>query len=111
MSREGKPRGVGYAYLSPMGTFADRVKTFNRSLKLVTRLPPGVSVMNPFKESPLALRISDAFYEKYYGDNQQRHLILGINPGRFGAALTGVPFTDFKRLEQFCGISAEGQRA
>lgn len=94
-----------------MSTFAERVKAFNRSLHLDAALPPGIRAMNPFRESPLALRISDAFYDKFYGDNRRRHLVLGINPGRFGAGLTGVPFTDFKRLEQYCGISAEGQRA
>lgn len=94
-----------------MSTFGERVKAFNRSLDLAVKLPTGVSAMNPFRENTLALRIADAFYDKYYNDNQQRHFIIGINPGRFGAALSGVPFTDFKRLEQYCGISAEGQRA
>jgi hypothetical protein len=94
-----------------MSNFSDRVKAFNRALHLDATLPPGVRVMDPFRESPLALRISDAFYEKFYSDNRRRHLLLGINPGRFGAGLSGVPFTDFKRLEQYCGISAEGQRA
>ncbi len=31
-------------------------------------------------------------------------MILGINPGRFGGGLTGVPFTDPIKLEEFCGI-------
>ncbi len=44
------------------------------------------------------------FYGKYYNDNVQRSLILGINPGRFGAGITGVPFTDPIRLETACGI-------
>ena len=91
--------------------FADRIIDFNRSLRLDAPLPPDVSVMNPFAESPLARRLSEAFYRKFYSDEQPRHAILGINPGRFGAALTGVPFTDFKRLEQYCGISAEGHSA
>jgi hypothetical protein len=94
-----------------MSTFAERVKAFNRSLQLDVALPEGISVMNPFRESPLAVRLSETFYDKYYGDNNKRHIILGINPGRFGAALSGVPFTDFKRLEQFCGINAEGHKA
>jgi hypothetical protein len=96
-----------------MSTFGDRVKAFNRELgsRFNAVLPKGVDVMNPFLESPLALKISDAFYDKYYNDYEKRYMILGINPGRFGAALTGVPFTDFKRLEEFCGISAEGMRA
>ncbi|MBS1615408.1 MAG: DUF4918 family protein [Bacteroidetes bacterium] len=94
-----------------MDTFSDRVKAFNRSLLLKAKLPEGVQVMNPFRDSPLALRISDAFYDKFYQDKRKRFIVLGINPGRFGAGLSGVPFTDFKRLEQDCGISAEGQRA
>jgi len=44
------------------------------------------------------------FYNKYYSDNRPRTLMLGINPGRFGAGLTGVPFTDPIRLEEVCGI-------
>lgn len=68
-----------------MTTFGERVKAFNRSLGLDAILPPGVAVMNPFRESPLALRISEAFYDKFYHDNERRHLILGINPGRFDA--------------------------
>ena len=31
-------------------------------------------------------------------------MILGINPGRFGSGLTGVPFTDPINLEKYCGI-------
>lgn len=41
-----------------------------------------------------------AFYTKFYNDQNDRTFILGINPGRFGAGLTGVPFTDPIRLEQ-----------
>jgi len=29
---------------------------------------------------------------------------LGINPGRFGGGVTGIPFTDPIRLEKVCGI-------
>lgn len=39
------------------------------------------------------------FYEKYYHDVKKRTFILGINPGRFGAGITGIPFTDPIRLE------------
>ena len=30
--------------------------------------------------------------------------MLGINPGRFGAGVTGITFTDPVRLEKECGI-------
>ncbi len=65
--------------------------------------------MNPFKESGEAVKVSSEFYRKYYGDNKPRHLILGINPGRFGAGVTGVPFTDSKRLTGECGIAYTGK--
>lgn len=65
--------------------------------------------MNPFRENKEALRISSDFYRKYYNDHNKRHIILGINPGRFGAGITGVPFTDTKRLLSECGIVFPGK--
>jgi len=89
-------------------SFASRVKSFNRNLQLNIPLPPNISVLNPFRETELALSCADAFYNKYYSDNKKRWPILGINPGRFGGGLTGVPFTDFKRLQQVCDIDTHG---
>ncbi len=43
--------------------------------------------------------------KQYYSDNNSRRLILGINPGRFGAGVTGIPFTDTVRLSEICGLS------
>ena len=88
--------------------FADRMKSFNRSLHLTTTLPDSVDVLNPFRGNKLVLPFSDAFYNKYYNDDNKRWGIFGINPGRFGGGLTGVPFTDFKRLDKVCGIDAKG---
>ena len=85
-------------------TFAERVIEFNRSLRFTSPLPDGIRVMNPFVENPRALAASSEFYRKYYNDRNPRRIILGINPGRFGAGLTGVPFTDPKRLRERCGI-------
>lgn len=64
--------------------------------------------MNPFKENENAMRISSEFYKKFYNDFNKRHIIFGINPGRFGAGITGVPFTDTKRLLSECGIEFSG---
>src|SRR5690606_289517 len=50
------------------------------------------------------------FYRKYYNDHRKRFLILGINPGRFGAGLTGVPFTDTKRLVEVLRIDFDGPK-
>ncbi|SHG60506.1 uracil-DNA glycosylase family protein [Pedobacter caeni] len=91
-----------------MSTFADRIIAFNKSLEFTGSLPEGIRIMNPFKESPVALASSSAFYRKYYSDELPRHLILGINPGRFGSGLTGISFTDPKRLVANCGIDFPG---
>jgi hypothetical protein len=92
-----------------MKTFAERIIEFNRSLDFKGKLPEGISVMNPFRENDYVLSVSSAFYRKYYSDNKPRHLILGINPGRFGAGVTGVPFTDTKRLTGECGLKYSGK--
>jgi hypothetical protein len=91
-------------------TFAQKVIQFNRKLDFSGKLPDGIGIMNPFKESSEALACSEAFYRKYYHDVSPRHLILGINPGRFGAGITGVPFTDPKRLTEVCQIPYAGKR-
>lgn len=72
-------------------------------------LPAGIRIMNPYREVAGVMEISSAFYRKYYDDKRKRHLVLGINPGRFGAGLTGIPFTDPKRLQQECGIPYAGK--
>lgn len=92
-----------------MKTFAEKVIEFNKKINFKGTLPPKVAIMNPFKENPHSMEISSAFYQKYYNDHEPRSLILGINPGRFGAGITGVPFTDTKRLLQECGIEYHGQ--
>ncbi len=64
--------------------------------------------MNPFRDDNQVMEISSEFYRKFYNDPQPRHMILGINPGRFGAGVTGIPFTDTKHLINECGISYNG---
>ena len=85
-------------------TFAQKVIDFNTNLLFDAPLPPGISVMNPFRENACAIPASTAFYRKYYDDHRLRRIILGINPGRFGAGRTGIPFTDPKRLAECCQI-------
>jgi Uracil DNA glycosylase superfamily len=91
-----------------MSTFADRIISFCNDLDFTGSLPEGISIMNPFRNNPEVSSAVSKFYHKYYSDNKYRHLILGINPGRFGAGTTGIPFTDTFRLEEKCGISIKG---
>lgn len=87
-----------------MKTFADKVITYNKSLRFTGNLPEGIRMMNPFKENKDVIGLSSVFYKKYYNDSRPRHIILGINPGRFGGGVTGIPFTDTKRLTDKCAI-------
>ncbi len=89
-------------------TFADRIIEFNQSLDFKGKLPSGINLLNPFRINADILPISSAFYRKYYNDTKPRHIILGINPGRFGGGVTGISFTDTKRLTNECGISYTG---
>lgn len=89
-----------------METIAHLVKCFNRGLQIDCRLPKGISVLNPFQDNNLVFQWSEAFYGQFYSDTVSRRLILGINPGRLGAGQTGIPFTDTKRLYEYCGIGS-----
>jgi len=88
--------------------FAEKIISFYKVVDYQDSLPSGLSVMNPFRENPDILPVITQFYQKFYSDNNLRHLILGINPGRHGAGVTGIPFTDTKRLTKKCGLSIAG---
>jgi len=91
-----------------MSSFAGEVISFCREIEFTGTLPDGISIMNPFRNNPEIIRIISEFYLKFYNDNKPRNLILGINPGRFGGGVTGIPFTDTKRLRDKCGIKMSG---
>lgn len=92
-----------------MKTFAEKVIHFNKTISFAGKLPVGIRIMNPFREDKKVNSIASAFYRKYYNDHLTRHIILGINPGRFGGGITGIPFTDPKRLIEKCGITFHGE--
>lgn len=90
-----------------MKTFGERVVEFNSELVYAGELPDGFRVLNPFVENPETMQVMKQFYDKFYHDNHHRKFIIGINPSRHGAGVTGVPFTDTKRLKSICGIPME----
>ena len=85
-------------------TFGEKVIDFNLNLKYSGLLPDGFRVLNPYFDNPETLDVMQQFYHKYYNDSEIRKIIIGINPSRHGAGVTGVPFTDTKRLKDICGI-------
>lgn len=85
-------------------TFAQRVIDYHLSLNPEITLPEEVDWIKPF-DVPETRHVFAQFFSKYYPDHNRRVFLFGINPGRFGAGITGVPFTDPIRLEEACGIS------
>jgi hypothetical protein len=92
-----------------MNTMDEKLTQSYAILKFYQQLSPnlhlaeGVAIMNPFADKS-AWQLAETFYNKFYGDTHPRRYIFGINPGRFGAGVTGVPFTDPIRLKEVCGI-------
>jgi hypothetical protein len=82
--------------------FSQKVISFLNSLRIPS-LAKGVEVLNPYN-NPEIFELCKQFYNQYYGDSNSRTIILGINPGRLGAGLTGIPFTDPIKLKDVCGI-------
>lgn len=86
-----------------VSTFGERAFRFYASLELHYKLPPGVVALNPYR-TPQIRDYLRLFLRKFFYDNHKRVLVFGINPGRFGAGITGVTFTDPLALETFCGV-------
>ncbi len=85
----------------------DEILKFLETTNFTGTLPDGISIMNPFMEHTRIREICWQFYSRFYHDSRPRFLILGINPGRLGAGATGIPFTDTKRLQEYCSISVK----
>jgi hypothetical protein len=90
-----------------MLSFGERVIEFNKNLQYSESLPEGFAVLNPYHDNPETMKVMQAFYDKFYNDNSTRRFIIGINPSRHGAGVTGIPFTDTKRLKSVCGIEMQ----
>lgn len=89
--------------MSLTDSFAQRAIAYYLGLNVPDNLPAGVSAMNPYAD-PTVQDIVRQFYTKFYSDNRPRVYILGINPGRFGAGVTGLSFTTPQNLARYCGI-------
>ncbi len=84
-------------------SFAQRTLTYHFNLNPDWELPPGVEVLYPYGQEETRAAMT-AFYQAFYDDTNPRIGLFGINPGRHGAGITGIPFTDPIRLEVDAGI-------
>ena len=75
----------------------EKLVDFYQTIAKPEALPEGVELLFPFSDER-TLGAIDAFYNKFFSDDRKRVLMLGINPGRFGGGVTGIPFTDPEKL-------------
>ena len=69
-------------------------------------VPKSIQILDPYSNKE-SVRVTKLFYKKFFNDHNKRILLFGINPGRLGGGLTGIPFTDPYHLEKSCGISTK----
>jgi single-strand selective monofunctional uracil DNA glycosylase len=89
---------------------ADLIAAARRLRDDVDRLKfaaPVTHVYNPLRYAWRAHEI----YLRRYGNNPKRVLFLGMNPGPFGMAQTGVPFGQVAAVRDWLGIETKIDRA
>jgi single-strand selective monofunctional uracil DNA glycosylase len=71
----------------------------------VAALPFAAPVSRVYDPLDYARRAHAAYLDRY-GESRKRVVFLGMNPGPFGMAQTGVPFGDVDQVRDFLGIEA-----
>jgi single-strand selective monofunctional uracil DNA glycosylase len=88
---------------SPLATVSRRL---SERVSALTFEAPVTHVYNPLEYA----RRSHELYLRKYGAGRRRVLLVGMNPGPFGMAQTGVPFGDVAYVRDFLGIRASVDR-
>ena len=88
-----------------MSTWANKLFHFYTNLNPPEYLPADIKWLYPQKQEDVQ-NILMRFLQKFYSDDRERTLLLGINPGRYGAGITGINFTAGKQLKESCGIES-----
>ena len=84
--------------------WAQHIIEYYKNLHPPIPLPEEIQWLHP-QLNPEVMDVVNQFYTKYYSDESPRTIMLGINPGRYGAGVTGVNFTAPRQLKQICNIS------
>ena len=74
----------------------------SRSVSRLTFSPPVSVVYNPLEYA----WASHALYLDTYGNSKKRVVFLGMNPGPWGMAQTGVPFGEINAVKEWLKIEA-----
>jgi single-strand selective monofunctional uracil DNA glycosylase len=87
-------------------TLVDVSRRLSAEVDRLSFTPPVTHVYNPLA---YARQPHEAYLTKY-GRGPRRVLLVGMNPGPFGMAQTGVPFGDVAMVRVFLGITGEVRR-
>jgi len=111
---EAAPAAGEWPRLGPSGAGANVKQTAGESLIAVSRAlsrsvgqlafaEPVAHVYNPLD---YARSLHEAYLARF-GQTPKEVVLLGMNPGPFGMAQTGIPFGDVAMVRDFLGISGE----
>lgn len=91
--------------------FGRFVEHFLSKVTVGIELPADVEVLRPYTD-PEVQRVLGLMCRKHYAGTHPRVGVWGINPGRFGAGVTGLSFTDPWAVEHDLAIptTLEGRR-
>ncbi len=81
-------------------------RTLGRRTNELTFSAPVTHVYNPL----VYARAPHEEYLRRYGEGRKQVILLGMNPGPFGMAQTGVPFGDVTMVREFLGINGTVKR-
>ncbi|HEY5956071.1 MAG TPA: uracil-DNA glycosylase family protein [Polyangiaceae bacterium] len=88
---------------SPTSITQELIQVSRRLSQAVSKLQFGGDVTHVYNPLEYAREPHERYIERY-GDSKKRLLFVGMNPGPFGMAQTGVPFGDVKMVRDFLGI-------
>lgn len=109
-------RGRGQRPLPPEGRQAPQLRVSEPEMSLVSisrnlcRAIDALSAQSgaAFTYNPLQYaRVPHERYLKTFGEGPKEVLLLGMNPGPFGMAQTGIPFGDVAMVRDFLGINGK----
>jgi len=87
---------------APSSELIQITRSLAGKVKLFSFGPPVTHVYNPLEYA----REPHEAYLTHWGKKPGRAILLGMNPGPFGMAQTGVPFGDVELVRSFVGIDA-----
>ena len=84
------------------GELIKAAKELNTAIKDLTFVPPVEAVYNPLE---YAWKSFSMYVEKY-GNSKKRVVLMGMNPGPWGMAQTGVPFGEIEAVRDWLKVKA-----